>query len=98
MTISTEFLRQGLIYDRYLGVDVDLPYTFEDIKIQPNDTATYSVLNIKFKHLYDNFLYLYKNCKLASNVIPISATAIAGVSASSNKFNNLCSDKFLTIG
>jgi hypothetical protein len=100
MTISTEFLRQGLIYDRYLGIDVDLPYTFEDIKIQPNDTATYSVLNIKFKHLYDNFLYLFKNCKLASNVIPISATAIAGVSASSNKFTwqrNLSTSQFIPI-
>jgi hypothetical protein len=100
MTISTEFLEQGLIYDRYLGVDINLPYDFEDIRIQPNDTATYSVLNIKFKHLYDNFLYLYKNCKLASNVIPISATAIAGVSAASTKFTwqkNLSTSQFISI-
>ena len=100
MDISAAFLEQNLIYDRYLGAELNLPYSFDDIRIQSNDTATSSLLNLKFKHLYDNYLYLYKNCNLASNVIPISSTAIAGVSAGSNIFTwqrNLSTSQFISI-
>ena len=86
MNISQEFQKEGLIYDRYLGESLSLPYSFEDIKIQANDTVSASLMNLKTKHLYDNFLYLYKNTLLASNVIPVSSTAIAGVTASSTAF------------
>lgn len=86
MNISTALINEGLIYDRYLGEELSLPYTFEEIKIQSNDTVSSSLINLKFKHLYDNFLYLYKNTLIASNVIPISSTAIAGVSSNSTKF------------
>jgi len=86
MNISQEFQKEGLIYDRYLGESLSLPYSFEDIKIQANDTVSASLMNLKTKHLYYNFLYLYKNTLLASNVIPVSSTAIAGVTASSTAF------------
>lgn len=100
MNISTEFTQEGLIYDRYLDLPLSLPYNYESIKIQANDTATYNLLNIKFKHLYDNFLYLYKNCKVASNVIPISSTGIAGVSSNSTRFTisrTLCASQYIPI-
>jgi len=86
MNISSEILNEGLIYDRYLGEELSLPYTLDDIKVQPNDTVSSSLISLKFKHLYDNFLYLYKNTLLASNVIPVSSTAIAGITASSTIF------------
>ena len=87
MNISQEIINEGLIYDRYLGEELSLPYTIDDVKLQANDTASASLMNLKFKHLYDNFLYLYKNTLLASNVIPISSTAIAGVTAFSTEFS-----------
>jgi len=86
MNISLEIQNEGLIYDRYLGEELSLPYNLDDIKVQANDTVSSSLVNLKFKHLYDNFLYLYKNTLLASNVIPVSSTAIAGITASSTNF------------
>lgn len=86
MNISLELKKEGLIYDRYLGEPLSLPYSFEEIKFQPNDTISSDLVNLKFKHLYDNFIYLYQNTLLASNVIPVSCTAIAGLTASSTNF------------
>lgn len=79
MNIIDEFYNEGLVYNRFIGEDIELPYNFENIKVQPNDTVSSDLLNIKFDHLFDNFMSLYRNSKIASNVIPISSTAIAGV-------------------
>ena len=89
MNIIDEFNKEQLIYNRYIGEDISLPYTFEDIKLQPNDTVSADLINIKFNHLYNNFLNLYKYTKIASNVIPVSSTAIAGVTGTgvSNQFS-----------
>jgi len=100
MNIEAEFTKQNLLYDRYLDYKLSLPYDFDDIKIQANDTATYNLVNLKVTHLFDNFLYLYRNCKMASNVIPISSTGIAGVSAGSTKFTftrGLSTSQFIPI-
>jgi hypothetical protein len=86
MTINEAFLQSTFYYDRYLGDSLSLPYDFEQIKIQNNDTVTRDLINLKLDHLYQNFLYLYKSSKIASNVIPISSTATAGVSSSSTTF------------
>lgn len=87
MNISNLFLNEGLIYDRHLYTQLKLPYDFNSIKVQANDTITSELLNLKFKHLFDNFLYLYRSSIIASNIIPVSATAIAGVSASRAYFS-----------
>jgi len=86
MNILQETLKEGFIYDRYLGESLTLPYDINQIKIQANETVSADVLNLKLEHLYDNFIYIYKNTLLASNVIPVSSTAIAGVTASSTNF------------
>lgn len=86
MNIQEIFNNSGLIYDRFIGYQLELPYNWEHIRIAPNDTVTAGLVNLKIQHLYDNFLYLYKSCKIASNLIPLSSTAIAGVSALHNEF------------
>jgi hypothetical protein len=87
MNISNIFFNENLIYDRHLYSTLKLPYNFNNIKIHANDTITSELLNLKLKHLFDNFLYLYKSSIIASNIIPVSATAIAGVSASRENFS-----------
>ena len=47
MNISNIFESRGLLYDRYLGDSIELPYSFEDIKIQPNEIATSDIINSK---------------------------------------------------
>ena len=85
MNIAQLVINEGLLFDRHLNSTFTLPVTsFEDIKIQPNDTATSTVINGKLKKIYDNFLYLYKSSRVASNIIPVSSIAIAGVSATTN--------------
>jgi len=79
MNIYEEAQQSEIIFDRYLDSEVVLPHDFEQIKIQANDTVSSELLNIKMQHLYDNFLYLYQQTLIASNVIPVSSTAIAGI-------------------
>lgn len=86
MRISKAFTEQGLIYNRHLYSPLELPYNLNNIKIQANDTITSDLLNLKIKHLYDNFLYLYQSSIIASNIIPVSSTAIAGVTATNKNF------------
>jgi hypothetical protein len=87
MNITTEFSSRGLIYDRYANQSLELPYNLDQLKIQPNDTVTNDVVNLKLEHLYDNFLYLYKNCKISSNYLPVSASAILGFTDPSGVFS-----------
>jgi len=86
MNIEEVFNNSGLIYDRFVSYNLTLPFNRDKIKIAPNDTVTAGLVNLKIKHLYDNFLYLYKYSKIASNLIPLSSTAIAGVSSLHNEF------------
>lgn len=81
MNITQTLEAQNINFDRYLGSTLVLPFTgFERIKIQPNDIATEPVINLALSKLYDNFLFLYKCSRVASNIIPVSQVAIAGVS------------------
>ena len=80
MNINNIITQQGIIYDRYLGAPLSLPYpSFDSIKIQPNETVTNFNVNNIITKLYDNYLYLYKSAHVASNVIPITSVAVAGV-------------------
>jgi hypothetical protein len=100
MTISQEFAANNLVYDRYLGEELALPYSYDYIKVQPNDTVSEGLINLKLSHLHENMLYLYKNTLVSSNLIPVSGTAIAGVTASSTNFTwyrNLSTSQFISI-
>jgi len=104
MNITDIIQQNGIIYDRYLGSTLSLPYSsFDAIKIQPNETVTNFNLNSIINKLYDNYLYLYKSAYIASNIIPIGVVAMAGVSgtfgipSSFNKltwYQNLIPDNF----
>ena len=87
MNISSTVKQNGIIFDRFLGKALELPYpNFDSIKIQPNDVATHAVINLALEKLFQNFLYLYKSSRVASNVIPISSTGVASVSTNANVF------------
>jgi hypothetical protein len=71
----------GLFFDRHVNKPLKLPYSFEDIKIPVNETVTTDAINVRLDKLYDNFIYLYEQSRIASNVVPVSCIAIAGLSA-----------------
>jgi hypothetical protein len=89
MKIKDIVKESGLLYDRVLTQDLTLPYNMDTIRIQPNDTSSGTLINQKLQFLYNNFLYLYKNTQVLSNIIPVSSyfTSIIGVTANSNKLN-----------
>lgn len=81
MNISENSKQNNLQFQRFLKEKLVLPHSdFENIRIQPNETVSSIVINEKLNKLYENFLYLYQNTKVASNLIPVSAIAIGGVS------------------
>lgn len=91
MNISLNLKEEGLQFKRFLGEELILPHTdFDTIRIQPNDTVSSILINSKLRKLYENFMYLYQNTRVASNLIPVSSMAVGGVSATpslGNKFS-----------
>lgn len=81
MKISEELKNYNLIYDRFPDQKLSLTYGKDLLLIQPNDTVSSDLVNMKLQYLHENFLYLYSKCKIASSVIPVSSTAVLGLSA-----------------
>jgi len=99
MNIQEIITQEGIIYDRYLDLPLNLPYSdFEFIKIKQNDTVTNFNINNVITKLYSNFLYLYKSAHIASNIIPYAAIATAGVSGINgtniNWYSNLKTSRY----
>jgi hypothetical protein len=99
MNINDIISQQGIIYDRYLGTALTLPHpNFDSIKIQPNETVTNFNINSIITKLYDNYLYLYKSAHVASNIIPLTAIATAGVyNGAFNWYRGLSSNQFAAL-
>jgi hypothetical protein len=99
MNINDIIVQDGIIYDRYLGTTLSLPYSsFESIKIQPNETVTNFNINSVISKLHENYLYLYKSAHVASNIIPITSVAMAGVyNGAFNWYRGLSSTQFNAI-
>ena len=99
MNINDVIDQKGIIYDRYLGTTLSLPYSsFDSIKIQPNETVTNFNINNIISKLYDNYLYLYKSAHVASNIIPLTSVATAGnYNGKFNWFRGLSSTQFSAI-
>lgn len=58
--------------DRYLGDDLSLPYSFNEVKIKTNDLCVADNINASIFKLYYNLCYLNAQSKIASNNFPNS--------------------------
>ena len=56
--------------DRYLGDTLSLPCKYNDVKIPTNELCVSDNINASFKKIYDNFVYLNAQARLASNNFP----------------------------
>ena len=69
--------------DRYLGDELVLPYSYDEIKIKSNESCVADNINACFYKLYYNFLYLNSQTKIASNNFPtVYSGYIAGTMSS----------------
>lgn len=99
MNIQDIATQNGIIFNRSSGDILQLPYSdFDAIKIQPNDIVTESVINSVVEKLYDNYLYIYKSTRIASNVIPVSAIGFAGVLSGTNTMSWYTATSSLSTG
>jgi len=100
MNILEIFNQKNLKYDRYLNDELSLPYSINDILFQQNDTISSNLINLKLNYINENFYYLYKNTLISSNVLPVTSTAIAGISSNSTNFTwykGLSTSQFIPI-
>ena len=69
-TLESLFSKSRFVYDRMVTDSFVLPNTYEQIKIQPNEYATAKTFNQRIERLFDNLIYLYGLCKVASFNVP----------------------------
>tara|TARA_R110002153_G_scaffold53177_2_gene148480 strand:- start:14933 stop:16873 length:1941 start_codon:yes stop_codon:yes gene_type:complete len=69
-----------IFFDRTLSDTISLPYTKEDIKIQPNELINRNSFNFKIGQLYDNFKELYRFSEMSVPNIPRNFTGFAAAS------------------
>ena len=68
---SSDYHRSSNFKDRDIFDVVSLPYSLEEIQIQPNEIVGYSILNKKIEYLHDNLIYLYSQLYMGSTDVPI---------------------------
>ena len=56
--------------DRYTGDALQLPYTFNEVRIKSNELCVHDNFNASLAKLYHNFLYLNAQTKIADNNFP----------------------------
>ena len=61
--------------DRYLGDDIVLPYSFDEVKIKTNELCIADNFNASLFKLYYNLCYINAQSKIASNDIPTTYSA-----------------------
>ena len=64
----------GLLTDRVLDEDIELPYSYDDIKIKPNASLNSTTFNNSIELLNHNFLYIASYGKLPDTTLPFNQT------------------------
>lgn len=60
----------GLLQDRLPGDKLQLPYTWDDVCLKPNDLITAETINYTVDKIYTNWLYLMSYSVVPTNDIP----------------------------
>ena len=90
MTYNTTYLNNitadGLLTDRVINDDISLPYSYDELKIKPNEIVNTTTFNRVIANINKNFLYLVSYGKIPSNKIPVNYTSFIGESGSGYGF------------
>ena len=68
--LNTILVEKEFFVNRTVNTVLELPYSWFEIKIKPNDIVSANTINQSIDMLNDNFLYLISKSKLPSNKIP----------------------------
>ncbi len=64
--LEKEFLNKGFIFDKTTQSLSAIPHDFNSCRLKINDYVSYETFNRTIEKLYENFLYLYRGCKIAN--------------------------------
>lgn len=79
-SVIEDELNKSVFYkDRIITDKLVYPYNINDIYINVNDQVKASVINNSLSKIYNNMLYLYANCFIPNNDIPIKMPQWAGI-------------------
>lgn len=68
---SADYYRSGYFKDRYVYDTLNLPYTLDEITIQPNEIVTVESINKKIEYLHYNLMYMYSKMFMGSTDVPV---------------------------
>jgi hypothetical protein len=76
---SADYYRSINFKDRNVFDVLTLPFSLEEISIQPSEIVGFSTLNKKIEYFHDNLVYLYSQLYMGSTDVPVD-----------NEVNTLC--------
>jgi hypothetical protein len=67
---SADYYKSQYFKDRYVFDELTLPYSLDEILIQPNEIVAYTSLNKKLRFLHENLIYMYSKLFMGSTDVP----------------------------
>lgn len=67
---SADYYKSQYFKDRYVFDELALPYSLDEILIQPNEIVAYTSLNKKLRFLHENLIYMYSKLFMGSTDVP----------------------------
>lgn len=68
---SSDYYKSSLFKDRYVFDVLTLPYSKEEVLIQPNEIVCFNILNTKLRYLHENLIYMYSKMFMGATDVPI---------------------------
>ena len=68
---SSDYYKTNLFKDRFVFDKLTLPYSLEEVIIQPNEIVCFNVLNTKIKYLHENLIYMYSKMFMGATDVPV---------------------------
>jgi len=68
---SSDYYKLIYFKDRNLFDDINLPYSLDQILIEPNELVNYNVINTKIQYLQNNLMYMYSQLFVGSTDVPV---------------------------
>jgi hypothetical protein len=84
---SVDYYKSSYFKDRTINDKLSLPYSLEEVRIQPNELVNYNVLNTKIQYLHYNLIYMYSKMFMGDTDVPSDTNInILGNLVGSNEF------------
>lgn len=84
---SVDYYKSSYFKDRFINDKLKLPYSLDEILIQPNEIVNYIALNKKIEYLHYNLIYMYSKMFMGDTDVPSDLNVnTLGNLISSNQF------------